>query len=113
MRLFVDDTRAAPEGWELARTVTDAIRILANNQVDVISLDHDIVFQDKKGHTYGLSKETFEPIVHFIKLMPEKLRPDTVIIHTANPPAGDKMMRELKGVVKHLVRDWEFGHHPQ
>ena len=112
MKLFVDDERAAPKGWELARTVTEAIRILANNQVDIVSLDHDIIYHDEKGNSH-LAKETFEPVIHFIKLMPKKLRPHTVIIHTANPPAGIRMMQELKGVVPNLIRDWEFGHHKE
>lgn len=41
MKLYVDDIRPAPEGWQQARTVTDAIKFLSNfgNQVTEISLD--------------------------------------------------------------------------
>lgn len=46
MKLYVDDIRPAPEGWQQARTVTDAIKFLSNfgNQVTEISLDHDISY---------------------------------------------------------------------
>ena len=48
VRLFVDDlvntVRPAPEGWHGVATITEAIRILSNDNIVVshISLDYDI-----------------------------------------------------------------------
>ena len=46
IRLFLDDTRPTPEGWTLARTVTEAKELLQNNTVSAISLDHDLGNED-------------------------------------------------------------------
>lgn len=43
IRLFVDDLRAAPDAsWTVVRTVTEAIRVLATQDVEEVLLDHDI-----------------------------------------------------------------------
>lgn len=36
IRLFVDDIRREPEGWVRARTVTEAIRLLATQDVEEV-----------------------------------------------------------------------------
>lgn len=107
MKLFVDDIRRCYDGWELARTTSKAIRILDTQNVTEVSLDHDIAcYIAGQSHT---SEETFEGVARFIANMPEERRPEIVIIHTANPLAGDRMTEILKGKVKHLRRDWSFG----
>jgi hypothetical protein len=46
MKLYIDDIRPAPEGWQQARTVTDAIRFLSKFSLvtEEISIDHDISY---------------------------------------------------------------------
>ena len=43
MKLWIDDTRPAPEGWEHIHSVWEAIRtiILEEEEIEIISLDHD------------------------------------------------------------------------
>ena len=43
MRLFVDDIRIAPRGWDYAQSVRGAIEYIKQfyNKIEVISLDHD------------------------------------------------------------------------
>ena len=108
MKLWVDDIRKCPDGWELARTASKAIRILDTMDVSEISLDHDIACYLFAGQSHT-SEETFEGVARFIAVMPEEHRPETVWIHTANPLAGDRMTKILKGKVKNLRRDWSFG----
>ena len=86
IKLYVDDLRRCPDGWELARTNTDAIRILATGIVDTISLDHDIVFEKEGGHF--ISNENFQPVAYYLALM--KDRP-SVLFHTANIEMGRRM----------------------
>ena len=54
MKLWVDDRRAAPEGWVHAKSVNVAIEyILANlDMLEVISLDHDAGDFAKYGGDY-------------------------------------------------------------
>lgn len=89
MKLYVDDLRECPEGWEVARTVTDAIRTLADQEVEEVSLDHDIAFQGR----HGLELETFEGVAWYIAAMKQ---PPRVTIHTANAPAAARMAAILK-----------------
>jgi hypothetical protein len=89
MKLYVDDLRRCPDGWKLARTITDAIGHLYNGRVDEISLDHDIVFV--RGSDIRMHKEAFMTVAYFMAVMPEALRPSKVRIHTANVDAGWKI----------------------
>jgi hypothetical protein len=41
-QLYLDDTRPAPPGWELAKTVDEAVRILRQGGVTDLSLDYDL-----------------------------------------------------------------------
>ena len=96
MKLFVDDLRACPDGWQLARTNTEAIRLLAGGWVDEISLDHDICVTGPKNKnnkviiSTGFSLETFQPVAYYISLMQKK---PEVYFHTANYEAGERMAR--------------------
>lgn len=89
MKLYVDDLRKCPEGWEIARTVSDAIRTLAGGTVLEVSLDHDIAFQGR----HGLELETFEGVAWYIAAM---WTPPKVTIHTANTPAANIMAAILR-----------------
>jgi len=95
IRLFVDDIRKAPVGWHRARTVTEAIRILATMDVSECSLDHDISHEMQiKGYyrPYPCG-ETFEPVAWYLSLM-YACRRDfgiKVTIHSANPAGAEKM----------------------
>jgi len=69
MKLWIDDIRNAPdESWTVARTVTSAIKAIAQFQFDEISLDHDISHQVVVG---SLSRpypceETFQAVAYYI-----------------------------------------------
>lgn len=88
VKLFVDDLRLPPDGWELARTITEAIRKIVNMEFEEVSLDHDIMS----------SAETFEPVARFIACHNIR-RPNgkkmKVRIHTGNWVGGEKMARIL------------------
>lgn len=94
IRLYVDDLRRCPDGWKLARTITDAINHLVNGRVHEISVDHDIVFL--RSGDIRMHKESFLPVVQVMCLLPENMRPSKVRIHTANVDAGWKMVELLE-----------------
>ena len=74
-----------------ARTITEAIRILATMPVEAVSLDHDIACEPNSGNSHT-SWETFEPVARYIALMNSK---PEVEIHTANPTGGEIMAKIL------------------
>ena len=123
LKLFVDDIRPAPEGWQQARTVTDAIRFLHKFEVEEISLDHDISYAVEVAGTQRPfpSPETFMAVAYYIvekyktRMLaknaeatitclsldcPERNGDECrhgaipkIRIHTANPVGGDYMRK--------------------
>lgn len=92
MKLFVDDIRACPDGWQVARNVSSAIAWLARGVVDEVSLDHDIQCKHPGCYT-DCELENFCAVAEFIALMPVK---PVVRIHTGNVVAGRRMADILK-----------------
>lgn len=100
MKLYIDDLRKCPSGWTLARTISEAIRILATQNVEEVSIDHDIA-TECCGCTKS-SNETFEPVAWFLReqcksilvgIEDIRIKPK-VTLHTANP-IGAKKMAEI------------------
>ena len=103
MKLYVDDLRRCPEGWVLARTNTEAIRLLATGYVEEISIDHDICvpridFIDQSVRKrLAIGEETYQPVAYYIAAMP---KPNLIKVnfHTANPDGAAKMKSILDAV---------------
>lgn len=95
MRLFVDDLRPAPEGWRLARTVEEAVALLANEAVEELSLDYMI------GHIPGA---TFAPVARFVAALPSERRPRRVRLHTSSEHGAWELRSILEGFVDEIVR---------
>ena len=97
IKLWVDDIRTEPEGWQRARSVTEAIRILDTMEVSEVSIDHDISMKVSVGHGDPrpfASPETFEPVARFIAA---KYVPGIVItLHTASSIGAEKMAGILR-----------------
>jgi hypothetical protein len=84
MKVYLDDEREAPPGWQLVKTVNDAIELLKRGNVTEISLDHDLG-GDESGTGYDI-------ILWIEKVVVEKnLIPPKIHIHTANISARTKM----------------------
>jgi hypothetical protein len=127
-RLFIDDIRSAPEGWHLARTITEAIRILSGPLPwDVVSLDHDILLRHDKiddfayailraAKKYGyaihtekaekiaMSEETFATVARYIAAMSVERLPKIVYIHTANSAGA----RDIANILEGIVPTWDL-----
>lgn len=90
-RLFVDDMRDIPAGWIGARTVSEAISVLANLPISEVSLDHDIIAPRNGSSLYqALMQETFKGVAYYIATMSVSKRPK-VRVHTANAGAAMTM----------------------
>jgi len=111
MKLFIDDIRNAPDdSWVVARTVTSAIRAISQfgNEIETISLDHDISHQvaiGKLSRPYPCD-ECFCAVAYFIKefygraLLEGLLSQPKIVIHTSNPAGGKEMAVILGGDFK-------------
>lgn len=111
MKLYVDDIRPAPEDWQQARTVTDAIRFLANfgEDVDEISLDHDISYSvEVAGNLRPFpSPEDFTAVAWYICARFVD-KPIKVIVHSANPVGA----REIVTILKSNLRQGQVEYVP-
>lgn len=83
MKVFLDDFRHAPAGWEVARDYNDMIRILSQNKGKVtdISLDYDL---DSIRNGYNVCEW----------LVNNNYWPESIIIHSSHA-TGPKKMKEL------------------
>jgi len=79
-RLWLDDRRPAPEGWEWAKTFGEAVAIMRGGGVAEASLDHDLGEGIDEGYKLVL-------------WMAEHGRwPSRAIgVHSANPPGAERM----------------------
>lgn len=97
MKLYIDDIRPAPEGWQQARTVTDAIRFLSKFSLvtEEVSIDHDISYAVEVAGTQRPfpSPENFSAVAHYMvaAAMPKL---NKITIHSANP-VGAKSIYDI------------------
>lgn len=92
-KLYVDDVRMVPDDtWDLAVSYDQAIKLLESNQYLTISLDHDLgdINTDRERTGYDVLMWLTE------RRMNDMPVPCTVLIHTANPVARDRMVGVLE-----------------
>ncbi len=91
MKLFIDDNREAPEGWHLARTITEAIRVIASQDIKEISIDHDIE---------NYEQENFTAVAYFIGAwygLDEFDEHPKITVHSGNPVGAERIKQILEG----------------
>lgn len=92
MKLWVDDERPAPDGWEWARDVQDAIAYLENFNVTEISFDHDL---GEREDAYVLAKW-----MCYNEKVPAK-----IIVHSRNPVGANNIAQFFNGYGHDVVID--------
>ena len=91
MRVFLDDERAAPDGWVRVYWPAEAIALLETGKVIELSLDHDLGV-DERGTGYDVVL-WIEEAVALRSFMPPK-----IIVHSANPSAREKMLAGIRSI---------------
>jgi hypothetical protein len=93
MKIYLDDERAPPEGWILARSVPVLCHLLQTHQVTHLSLDHDLGEDEMTGYDFmrWLEAQVFSGT---IKEIPE------ITFHTANPTGRKNMELALANIHK-------------
>jgi len=93
MKVYLDDIREAPEGWIRTKTVDETIDLLKTGKVTHLSLDHDL----------GPVLEVGSDVLTWIEFHVAKgvfTAPDYMYVHSANPPAKERMQRAIKRIRK-------------
>ena len=89
--VFLDDYRAAPEGYVLVETIDECIKLLESFPVEHLSLDHDLLSPTRNG-------------TKLVEIMlKEQLFANRITIHSANAPLGKAMYKSLKKAQDNLI----------
>lgn len=85
MKIFLDDTKLCPKGWEWVKTIDDFKEVVQNNldDLEAISLDYELEVTDQ-GRT-GMDACRY--------LIERKINCPKIVIHSTHPQA--RKMREL------------------
>ena len=96
IKVWLDDVRPMPEEFEVqVKTAEAAINLLKNNNVELISLDHDLGEEDEKtGYDVAkfIEKSAFERAID----------PLEIRVHSANPVG----LNNMKMCIKNAYRFW-------
>jgi|SRR6056297_966345 len=91
MKVYLDDERKCPRGWTKVKTATDAIKLLQNNNVSEISLDHDL----------GIDENGYDVLIWIEKqVFLNNYKTPKIHIHTANPSARLKMENAKRSIYR-------------
>ena len=89
INIFMDDNRHCPDNFTLARTATECSILLRNNDVNILSLDHDLA--DPNDNTgYDLCKWLVEQGIEAPQIYPKE-----IFLHTGNGVGRDNMYQLL------------------
>lgn len=93
-KVYLDDERAAPEGWQRSLSVKDTIQHLMTGKVTHLSLDNDLGSLDPLTEGYNVLLWLEETIYNDRTFpMPE------ITIHSANAARVEYMKRALQSIL--------------
>jgi len=101
MKVWLDDVRPVPDNsWIRTETAQQTIELLRTEQVEIVSLDHDL----------GLLEETGYDVIKWIERMVRSTtdyEPPEIRVHTDNPPARERMNAAIISILKFIRDDRE------
>jgi hypothetical protein len=96
VKLWLDDKRTPPDGsWRWVTTPDAAIELLEENEVGLISFDHDLGFEGERelsGYTVLLWIEEAVALRGY--------EPPEMLVHSANPPGHERLLRGIDAVMR-------------
>ena len=102
MKIYLDDddmNRPTPIGYVRTHTAQETIDLLSNNEVESISLDHDLGDEELCGNGYQVMLWIEREVA-----MNDYIPPETIEFHTANPIGRLKMQQSLDYINAYLNR---------
>jgi len=96
VKVYLDDERKAPEGWQQVRWPNEAIRLLETGAVKEISLDHDLG-DDDRGTGYDVILWIEEAVIS------RGFKPPKIRVHSANSSVRQKMEQGIESIERHTT----------
>ena len=91
MKVYLDDERETPVGWQRVYWPDEAIELLKTGQVEEISLDHDLG-DDERGNGYDVVLWIEEAV------FTQGFKAPKMKVHSANVSAREKMELGIKAI---------------
>lgn len=107
INLYVDDLRKCPDDFIIARNYDEAVEVLNNYKVNILSLDHDLGLDEDRSE-----KNSYD----IVKYMCENgISPKKIYIHTDNVVGRNNMYHTLigarkKGFIEEDVEIYNYGY---
>ncbi|MGH8079724.1 MAG: cyclic-phosphate processing receiver domain-containing protein [Lysobacter sp.] len=102
MRVYLDDERDTPPGWERVYWPDEAIALLQTGAVLELSLDHDLG-DDARGTGYDV-------VVWIERAVIERgFEPPRIAVHSANPAARLRMQAGIEAIARAVAVRAEGG----
>ncbi len=97
MKLFLDDMRKAPFGWDRVFTADECIAVLGSRRVEELSLDHDLHEEhyDTSRDSSTFTRPTGMAVVAWLERAGDQHWPPIIYVHSLNPSARAEMVRRL------------------
>lgn len=92
-KLYLDDVRTTPKGWDRAHTAQECVDLLSTQEYEYVSLDHDLGEDKPTGHDVLVWLEEAVAGNKTFKV-------PTVFIHTSNPAGRQRMVQALQSIWK-------------
>ncbi len=90
MKLWIDDERSAPEGWQRAKTAYEAIGCVESQEVTHVSFDHDLGEGNGNGH---------DVICVIERMVAEgRMKPPQMAVHSANPVGAARIQQAIDAI---------------
>lgn len=99
MNVFLDDERPTPDGWIRTFTPIQTIQLLETNEVNTLSLDHDLGDDDKIGTGYDVLNWIEQQVAEAMFV------PPAMLIHSSNSSARVKMELAIRSIIQLHLRN--------
>lgn len=98
MKLFLDDMRRPPFGWDRVLTADECIVTLVSRRVEELSLDHDL---HEEHYNTSLDPSTYlhktgMAVVEWLILAEAKMWPPVIYVHSLNEKGRNEMLVKLR-----------------
>jgi hypothetical protein len=89
LKLYLDDQRPAPPGWELAKTADEAIDLLRTGNIVELSLDYDL-----GDPIYGTGLQVLDWLE--VAIMEGRVRMPRMSAHSASPLGRRRLEAQIE-----------------
>jgi hypothetical protein len=99
VKLWLDDRRDPPDAsWRWVTTPEEAIALLARNEVELISFDHDLGIDGDREMT------GYEVLLYIEEAVATReYEPPQMLVHSANPPGHERLLRGIKAIERRVA----------